>query len=759
MPISLEFRRLILISMRLLSALTFVCIIQSALSQTIPPQRINDTVFQHSTFLPDITLVGRHTKADIHFLPEIVGTTINAGKKNALIMMDNVQGNVVNNTMRQVMAKVPGIQIWESDPSGIQIGIAARGLSPNRSWEFNIRQNGYDISSDPFGYPEAYYTPQLNSVQRIQVVRGAASLQYGPQFGGLVNFILKDGSDFKKKFQFESQQTAGSFGLFNSYNAIGGKLKKSHYYTFWDHRRGDGFRQNSGFTVNTGFASFTHQITDRLKAGIEITHFSYLAQQPGGLTDAQFANDPYQSLRRRNWFDVRWNMAALNLDYTISEQTRLNIKAFVMGGDRNSIGFMAPPIVGDTIQATTLQYGNRRVDIDQYRNRGIEARFLHSYTIAKATHSFSTGLRMYRGNTYRFQNGRGDTGFDFNLRTETPFPTDLDFLTVNTAFFAENIFRIGQKLLLIPGFRIENIRNTADGRVNLMGAIEQKVSNQNRTRRFILPGIGAEYHIRNTEIYANYSQAYRPVLFSDLTANPITDVIDQNLQDARGYNIDLGYRGRIKDFLMFDASLFWLQYNNRIGLIAQQRADGSFYNLRTNVGNSFSRGTEILIELSLLKALQANKKYGNLTLFSSLAFTDARYDNLRVITRQGNLLVTNDLKHKQVENAPRQIIRSGISYSRAKWKTTIQHSYVSATFSDANNTEVPLPTGINGKIPAYHLVDLSGSFDFNASFFIRAGINNLLNEKYFTRRAGGYPGPGLMTAEPRNLFLTIGVKL
>ncbi|MFN9949135.1 MAG: TonB-dependent receptor plug domain-containing protein, partial [Bacteroidota bacterium] len=281
-----------------------------------PP--VTDSIFQHSTFLPDITLVGRNTKADIHFLPEIVGTTIHAGKKNALIMMDNVQGNVVNNTMRQVMAKVPGIQVWESDPSGIQIGIAARGLSPNRSWEFNIRQNGYDISSDPFGYPEAYYTPQLNSVQRIQVIRGAASLQYGPQFGGLVNFILKDGSDFKKSFQFESQQTAGSFGLFNSYNAIGGKQKKSHYYAFWDHRRGDGFRQNSGFTVNTGFASYTHQISNRLKAGIEITHFSYLAQQPGGLTDAQFANDPNQSRRSRNWIEVQWNIAALNIDYTIS---------------------------------------------------------------------------------------------------------------------------------------------------------------------------------------------------------------------------------------------------------------------------------------------------------------------------------------------------------------------------------------------------------------------------------------------------------
>ena len=111
------------------------------------------------------------------------------------------------------MAKVPGIHTWESDGSGIQIGMATRGLSPNRSWEFNVRQNGYDISSDPFGYPEAYYTPQLQAVQRLQIVRGAGALQYGPQFGGMLNFILRDGSDIQKSIELETQNTAGSFGL------------------------------------------------------------------------------------------------------------------------------------------------------------------------------------------------------------------------------------------------------------------------------------------------------------------------------------------------------------------------------------------------------------------------------------------------------------------------------------------------------------------------------------------------------------------
>jgi Fe(3+) dicitrate transport protein len=718
-----------------------------------------DTGFMAPKYLPDITLVGRNTSADIHFLPEIVGTTINAGKKNSLIVMDNVQGNVVNNTMRQVMAKVPGIQVWESDPSGIQIGIAARGLSPNRSWEFNTRQNGYDISSDPFGYPEAYYTPQLNSVQRIQVVRGAASLQYGPQFGGLVNFILKDGSDIKKRFQYESQQTAGSFGLFNSYNAIGGQNEKSHYYAFWDHRRGNGFRENSDFKVNTAFGNYSWKLNSKLKLGLEVTHFDYLAKQPGGLTDAQFNESPYQSLRSRNWFEVKWNMAALNLDYTISDRSRLNVKVFGMLGDRNSIGFMQAPNVADTINATTRQYNNRRVDIDQYRNMGAEVRYITDYQIGKMSSTLSAGVRYFRGITHRFQNGKGDTGFGYNLNTEAGFPTDLEFLTENTAFFAENIFRLGKNFILIPGLRVENIRNTANGRLNMVGNSEIKVGNENRHRAFVLPGVGAEYHIGMTEIYANYSQAYRPAMFSDLTANPTTDVIDQDLQDAKGYNLDLGYRGRVKDYLFFDVSGYLLQYNNRIGLIAQQRADGSFYNFRTNVGNSRSQGVEALVEFSPIKAWLKKRTGGNLTVFASLAFIDARYADFRVITRQGNNLVETNLKNKRVDNAPRNIFRTGLTYSRKALTVTAQYSHVSDAFSDANNTVTPTANGVNGLIPAYDLVDISGTYKFSEKFFMKGGVNNLFGEKYFTRRAGGYPGPGIMAAEPRNVFMTLGVKL
>lgn len=721
------------------------------------PQK-NDTLTAKEAYAKDVTVIGQFSRADIHQLPEIVGTSIMAGKKNSLLVIDNINGNIVTNTMRQVMAKVPGVHVWESDGSGIQIGVAARGLSPNRSWEFNTRQNGYDIAADPFGYPEAYYTPQLQAVQRIQVVRGAGSLQYGPQFGGMINFVMRDGSDINKKFQFETQNTLGSYGLVNTYNAVGGETEKVHYYAFYDHRNADGWRENSHYKVGTGFATATVKLNKRLKIGAEITSWHANSQQPGGLTDAQFAQNNQQSLRSRNWFDLKWNIGAIKASYDITDNNRIQATLFGFAGDRSSIGYMQPPTIKDSINSQTLAYNNRILSVDEYRNMGAELRYLGDYKLLKGKSTLSAGLRYYKGQTNRLNNGKGDTGSDYNTNVIGEYPQQLEFNTSNWAAFAENIFRIGRHLLIIPGIRLEHIENEVSGQLNMVNNIPVKAAEQAKTRQFVLAGIGTEYHIGKTEWYANWSMAYRPVLFSDLTANATTDVIDPDMEDAKGFNLDLGYRGKVKDYLFFDVSGFYLQYNNRVGLVVQQNPDGSFYNYRTNVGNSFSRGVEALVEFNPVKAFSKTLPYGSISIFGSAGYTNARYDDYVLTTRSGNQLITTTYSNKQVENAPEWIVRYGLNYFFRGFTATMQWSYVSDAFSDASNTVIPVATGLNGLIPAYHIGDISVNYKFLEKYNVRAGLNNLTDAAYFTRRAGGYPGPGLMPADGRNFFVSVGAK-
>ncbi|HET9057758.1 MAG TPA: TonB-dependent receptor [Chitinophagaceae bacterium] len=701
-------------------------------------------------YLPEITMVGRNSKSDYQQLPEIVGTNIYAGKKNALIVLDNVQGNVVTNTMRQVIAKVPGIHVWESDGSGIQIGIAARGLSPNRSWEFNIRQNGYDIAADPFGYPEAYYNPQLQAVQRIEVIRGQGSLQYGPQFGGMVNYILRNGSDINKKIQFETQQTIGSFGLFNSFNAIGGKTKKLHYYSFFDHRNGDGWRDNSRFYTNAGYGTVTYYFTPKLSLSAELTYSHIRSQQPGGLTDAQLSQNARQSFRSRNWFDITWITPALILNYSINENTRLNTKVFATMGDRNSVGFLQSITVKDSINPSTLQYKSRILNLDQYRNYGLESRLITDYQLGAIKNTISAGIRLYTGTTYRRADGDGTTGSDYDITLIGKYPRDIHFRSNNVAAFAENIFRISDKLLIIPGLRYEWLEGSASGRNGYStNGDEIILQNITRGRSFLLAGVGAEYHTtETTEFYGNISQAYRPIQFANLQAPPTTDVVDPDLKDAKGYNIDFGYRGKIKNYLQFDVSGYYLQYSNRVGTVTI--AGPQSYRLITNIGNSTSKGFEGYVEFNAVRAFTKSVTT-DVIVFGSYSYTDAIY------TKDADK-VTAKLKGNRIENAPRNIFRGGITAGYKGFLFTTQLSYVSDAFSDANNT-FSSANAQNGLIPAYTLVDLSATYKFNKDVNIKAGLNNVSDKRYFTRRAGGYPGPGALPGEGRNFFVSFGVKL
>ncbi|UYZ62967.1 TonB-dependent receptor [Hymenobacter weizhouensis] len=701
----------------------------------------------------------------VRYAPEVDGTTITAGKKNEVIQLDKLDANLVVNSARQVFAKVPGVTVWESDGSGQQINVATRGLSPNRSWEFNTRQNGYDISSDPFGYPEAYYNPPLEAVERIQIIRGGGSLQYGPQFGGLLNYELKRGPR-DKKIEFETSNSVGNNGLLSSYNSLGGTVGKVSYFGYYQQRVGGGWRDNSEFNIRNVHGNVQFQATSRLRLGAEISHLYYEIQQPGGLTDAQFyQGNVRNSSRSRNWFSTPWTIPAFTADYQFSDRTRLSLKTFGLLGERNSIGLASSVGVDrpDAVNPATGQPANRQIDRDRYRNLGSELRLLTDYGLLGQQHTLAAGLRVAAANMSRYQQGRGDTGADFNLNLQAPrFGRDLSFRTRNYAAFVENIFRVGSRLTFTPGARLEFIDNEGRGYLSLNANGTENQIRQDSRRRVLLYGAGAELRVTDqTNLYANYSRAFRPVTFGDLTPPATSDVIDPDLKDARGFNAEVGYRGSWGNVLTFDVDGFWLRYDDRIGTI-RRFVPGSTtqtQQFRTNIGTSVHKGVEAYVELDLVHAITQNFDLPHFDVFASMAFVDARYTQLRTTTLAGSNLQEGDLKNNRVEYAPKYTHRFGGTFAHQGFSATAQLTRVSAVFADANNTVAPNATATTGRVPGYSVTDLSATYRFAKRFTLRGGINNVFDKNYFTRRSGGYPGPGILPADGRTWFASVGVKL
>ena len=115
----------------------------------------NDSIKQNDTVQKLKTVIIKVKQQSPERMPETKNNVLFSGKKNEVLKLSNLNANLTNNNAREVFARIPGVTVWENEGSGIQINVGVRGLSPNRSWELNTRQNGYDISSDVFGYPEA----------------------------------------------------------------------------------------------------------------------------------------------------------------------------------------------------------------------------------------------------------------------------------------------------------------------------------------------------------------------------------------------------------------------------------------------------------------------------------------------------------------------------------------------------------------------------------------------------------------------------
>ena len=705
-----------------------------------------------SQLLNDIEVIAnRGIKGNEH-LGEVEGYSINAAKKNEVILLDNINANLAMNNARQVFSRTPGISIWENDGSGIQLGVASRGLSPNRSWEFNVRMNGYDITPDPMGYPEAYYTPPMEVVDRIEIIRGASSLQYGPQFGGLMNFVMRK-PDISTRFTFESQNTTGSNGLFSTFNYIGGTEGKFSYTAYYQKRVGNGWRNNSYFNTDHAHAAVDYAVTNKLKIGAEITYMTFQSQQAGGLNDVQFLQDARQSLRSRNWLSTPWLIPSFHAEYVFNEKTKLSLKAFGVVAERNSVGFTRTITEKDDLL-------NRQVDRDFYNNYGSELRFITDYKFFGMNNTLAAGLRYYNGNIDRKQLGKGTIGSDMDFElVDNQYPRDLAFKNVNTAAFIENIFRFSNRFLMTAGARIEHIDANMQGRFGVTNGQANTLAPINRTRTFALFGGGAEFQLtEQSEFYSNISQAYRPVLISDLTPPATTDIIDENLQDAKGFNFDFGYRGKINNYLNFDLDYFFLNYDNRIGTITQANSAGQRFQFRTNLGRSVSQGFEGYIEFDALSAFLPKSKLGSLSIFASLAFIDATYRDFKTTSVSNGQIVEGNLTGKFVENAPRKINRFGVTYSKKGFSATWQMSDIGKAYADASNTETPNSAATTGVIPAYQVQDLSANFKFLKHYNLKAGVNNLSDERYFTRRAGGYPGPGLLPADGRTFYVSAGIK-
>ncbi len=729
------------------AGLTFFGLYLSALVQAQSPQprsAVAADTLQTRT-LNAVTVEGQRPVLT-EMLPDVHGTFLLAGKRSEVIPVTNLDINVAQKTARQVLARIPGLFVYDMDGTGNQMNVATRGLDAHRSWEMNNRQNGVITNSDMYGYPASHYSPPLESIERVELVRGTASLQYGAQFGGMINYVTKR-ADTTRRVSFESINAIGSFGLRSTYNALGGRIGKFTYYAY-DYRRGqNGYRQNSRSDAQAQFVSLRYQATPRVGLTAELGRSTYLTRLPGPLTDAQFAQAPRQATRSRNYFNPDIYVPSLKLNWQLTGRTQLMATVSAVLGARNSVLIDAFATVPDTINRQTGQYKARQVDQDHFNSYTAELRLLHQFSLLTVPATLVVGVQGMDNDLHRQQLGEGTTGTDFDLTLTKSFARDLHFYTQNIAGFAESQFRLTSRLTVSPGIRVENGLTRMRGTIAYYdpGNLPRDI-----THRFALLGLNAQYQLTpGLRLYGGWSQAYRPVIFKDVIPASTYEQVSNNLKDAHGYNLEAGITGNWKG-VHLNIGVFDLLYRNRLGTLVGTNADGSSYVLRTNIGDSRSMGVEALVEADLLRTGRVR-----LSGFTSTACIDARYLNAHVTNGADNTRITGN----KVESVPTWTTRNGLTLRYRTASLTAQYSYVSESFSDALNTSVSTGNGAKGLVPAYGLWDVNATWSLGRYLTIRGSLSNLTNKQYFTKRPTFYPGPGIWPSDGRSGTVSVGIRI
>jgi Fe(3+) dicitrate transport protein len=641
------------------------------------------------------------------WLPPVVGASIFSGKKTQVIDFDN-QPQIVGNNYRQALNQTPSLLLSEESTPLVSIGY--RGLNPHRAQFTQMLRDGLPIHADQFGYPEAYYTPPLDTVDRIEFLHGGASLQYGPQPGGALNYIThRPRTD--KKFSLRSQHVIGDDDLYSTFTSADGTVDKLGYYTYFNHRQSDGFRSaNSDYDLDSGAIKLLYSLDNGGNLIFSVDTYEETHGEPGGLTRDAFFSGDRSATRLLDNMTIKRDSATVT--YEIEPTSDSFFTSSIWWSDYTR--FSERQRGGGF--GTTTNTDSYTIENQQFKTLGWDTRYRLNWG-AEKQHTFTSGVQLYHADSPRH---------DYRDSKNDMLPKTLRNYSEREVFyapvFAENRFQFG-KFSITPGLRIENSWQEVKEIVNVdKAAVPTPLGSKDDQANVVLGGLGLEYEwTPGSAVYGNISQGYRPMIFTEAVPTGGTTIVNNDLEEGKSLEYEIGVRSRPNDWFSVDTSIFLLQFTDQIGSVG---------NSLENVGDSQHFGIDFSTNIDLLALATGSKTERTLEWFFNATLLDAEFTDG---PRDGNT----------PQYAADFIVRSGLTYRHGEHgMVTLSSTWVDDHYADDANSA-------NYQVPGYNVWDLTAEYKVHENLRLLAGINNLFDEEYFTR----VRGDGIDPSNGRNFYV------
>lgn len=643
----------------------------------------------------------------------------------------------------EMLRSVPGVHVREdSGPVGMRLNVGIRGLNPDRSRSLLVLEDGLPLSLAPYGEPEMYYSPPIDRMSRVELLKGSGSILYGPQtIGGVMNFVTPDPPS---KHQGTLDLTGGQYGFFTGQASYGGSRDSTGWYINVLRKQGDGWR-DLYFGINDLTAKLNTAISDRQKLGFKLNLYdegsnsTYL-----GLTDAQFRADPSINVVPDDLLKVRRQAGSILHQAVLSPNALLSTSAFAYTTTRNwrrqdfdrarvaGVTYLA--IAGDPSVPQGAVYlrnssGNNNREFDV---AGVESRLGWEHRIRGIRNRLDAGVRyVYEQHRDRRIDGSTHTALSGVIRED-----EIRYGDGWSGFLQNRIF-VSHRLSVTPGIRLEHYSYERNILRQPVAGVPADVSIR-RGDRVVkpIPGIGAAYQAAGgVTLFAGLHRGFAPPRVKDAITRAGTSLL---LDAELSWNYEAGARLQLSSGLRGEVTWFRTDFENQI--IPAALSGGAATTL-VNGGETLHQGVEASVSADWGRA--SGRAAGFFSEVRHTALTTARFASG---TRLGNRL----------PYAPRHNFALVNGYRHRKgFNIAVDGTRVDEQFADDFQTRPGAANGTVGLIPSYWVWNVSAGHEINRERVVIqpfVSTKNFADARYISSRAPQGIQPGMFRQ------VTAGIK-
>jgi len=683
-------------------------------------------------------------------------------------------------TINEALRQAPGVFAREEEGLGIRPNIGIRGLNPVRSTKVMLLEDGIPLGLAPYGDNSYYYHPPIERFARIEILKGASQIRFGPQtIGGVINYITPEAPS---EAMAEIMLAGGNGGYLELDGIAGGPALGGRILFYANRKESDGNRKNQELELTDFYVKGEWDLGEAQAVTARLSHFREDSQLTySGLTQGEFAADPRGNpFGKNDEFETRRWSATLSHGWEINPSLKLLTTGYYHFFNRdwwrqssNSLerpNDASDPLCGGMANLSTTcgTQGNLR----SYYTYGVEARLTVDHGAFGLAGQTELGARYHNEKQRRRQ-----------IRADTP-TSRIPGTTVNGgirenqvrfvdayALFAQSEFAFGP-LSVQPGIRAELIDYE---RVNLPISVlvadrpTGALTTTTRGKSYLdeaIPGVGATLALnKQIALYGGVHRGFAPPRVEDVitTAGGTVD-----LDAEKSWNYELGVRGEFLPGLHADFTVFQMDFSNQI--IAASVAGGVGATL-TSAGKTKHRGLEASSKFSSRDA----RLTSNTDLFGRFAVTlvaDANFDSTRiatppcfgggttgapVLTARGPVPcnIALNVNGNRLPYSPDWLYSAAVGAQVGWFTGQVEVQGQSSAYGDDVNLIPVTPDGQRGRLPGWAIINATLNIEppqSALSGFVT--VKNIFDKLYIVDRARGIlPGtPFLVQAGVKARF-------